>query len=113
MTEELQTYLLGQCWQWMLPEEHRALKRSGFTKDREESTRKMALTHPMMEKMYGFTDDKTNALAALSKEQLNRVIAERLLKDLGDDILNLCPRCEKLARTPLAKQCRHCGFDWH
>lgn len=66
-----------------------------------------------MERMYGFTDDKTNALAALGKEQLNRIIAERLLKDHGSEILNTCPRCEKLARTPLAKQCRHCGFDWH
>lgn len=97
----------------MLPEELRALKRSGFTKDGEESTRKAALTFPQMEAAYGFTDEKTNALAALSKEKLNLAIAERLMKDHGNKILNTCPRCEKLARTPLAKQCRHCGFDWH
>lgn len=27
--------------------------------------------------------------------------------------LNLCPRCKKIARTPQAKQCRFCFFDWH
>lgn len=27
--------------------------------------------------------------------------------------LNLCPKCGKIARTPLAKQCRFCFYDWH
>ncbi|WP_312825803.1 hypothetical protein [Epilithonimonas sp.] len=26
---------------------------------------------------------------------------------------NNCPQCGKLARTPLAKQCRFCGNNWH
>jgi hypothetical protein len=32
--------------------------------------------------------------------------------DHGIDIINTCPQCGQLARTPLAKQCRHCGHDW-
>lgn len=24
-----------------------------------------------------------------------------------------CPRCNGKLRTGLARQCRHCGFDWH
>jgi hypothetical protein len=40
--------------------------------------------------------------------------AARILEDHGDDVfLNFCPRCRELARTPTAKQCRFCGFDWH
>lgn len=27
--------------------------------------------------------------------------------------LNLCPKCNKIARTPWAKQCRFCRHDWH
>lgn len=27
--------------------------------------------------------------------------------------LNNCPKCNKLARTPYARQCRHCGHSWH
>ncbi|MCX6180413.1 MAG: hypothetical protein NT150_00605 [Bacteroidetes bacterium] len=36
-----------------------------------------------------------------------------LLEHAQKVFLNLCPRCNKLARTPQAKQCRHCQFDWH
>jgi len=40
--------------------------------------------------------------------------AERILKDNPDTIyFNLCPLCNKLARTPHARQCRFCGHDWH
>lgn len=40
--------------------------------------------------------------------------AKRIIRDNPNDIfLNICPKCNKLARTPYAKQCRHCGFDWH
>lgn len=31
----------------------------------------------------------------------------------GERLLNLCSRCGRLARTPAARQCRHCGNDWH
>ncbi len=40
--------------------------------------------------------------------------AERILKENSDKVfLNYCPNCGRLARTPQAKQCRFCGFDWH
>ncbi len=40
--------------------------------------------------------------------------AERILKEGQDAVyFNLCPKCKTLARTPLAKQCRECGYDWH
>lgn len=40
--------------------------------------------------------------------------ATRILKDHSCEVfLNCCPQCHGLARTPTAKQCRFCGFDWH
>ena len=37
----------------------------------------------------------------------------RIMKDNSDDIFfNNCPECGKLARTPLAMQCRFCGHSW-
>jgi len=39
---------------------------------------------------------------------------QRILKDhQGEIVLNCCPRCNALARTPRARQCRSCGHDWH
>ena len=113
MTEELKKYLLEQCRDWMLPEEINALHRIGLTEHGEEVTRKTALAEFKMEKVYGFKDDKTNNLVNLGKEKMEIAIAERLLKDSKKEIINNCPKCQKLARTPKAKQCRHCGHNWH
>jgi hypothetical protein len=39
---------------------------------------------------------------------------ERILYDHREQIvLNRCPQCAKLARTPKARQCRFCRHDWH
>jgi hypothetical protein len=47
-------------------------------------------------------------------ERFQLTTAARILRDSADKVLlNYCPRCGKLARTPTAKQCRHCGHDWH
>lgn len=40
--------------------------------------------------------------------------AERIIKDSRDNIhFNNCPKCDELARTPDAKQCRFCVYNWH
>lgn len=40
-------------------------------------------------------------------------ISKRLLSTHPDEIfLNYCPECNRLARTPMAKQCRYCGYNW-
>lgn len=113
MTEELKKYLLEQCRDWMLPEEIRALRRIGLTEHGEQNTREIALKEFKMEKTYGFSDVNTNKLVELGEERLKLKIAERLLKDSRDKIINNCPKCGLLARTPKAKLCRYCGHDWH
>ena len=40
--------------------------------------------------------------------------ATRIFNDnRGKVFINSCPKCGKPARTPLAKQCRHCYHKWH
>jgi hypothetical protein len=39
---------------------------------------------------------------------------DRLLTDHRSEIvMNRCPRCNRLCRTPKARQCFLCGHDWH
>lgn len=112
MTEEEKQYLLDHGAKYKLPEESKALARIDFLKHGIRSW-----VHERyraeIEKAHHTPDEKADALVALGEETLNQIIAERLYKHHRNEILNPCPRCEKLARTPLAKQCRHCGFDWH
>ena len=47
-------------------------------------------------------------------EEFKRKAAEKIIREQSDKIfINNCPNCGRLARTPLAKQCRHCGQNWH
>lgn len=40
--------------------------------------------------------------------------AERIFTEHKSEIaFNCCPRCGALAKTPKARQCRRCRFDWH
>lgn len=41
-------------------------------------------------------------------------LAQSIIRRHGSDIVwNRCPICSGLARTPRARQCRHCFHDWH
>jgi hypothetical protein len=39
---------------------------------------------------------------------------ERIMAECPEKVfLNNCPQCNRLARTPYARQCRYCGYNWH
>jgi hypothetical protein len=97
----------------MLNEEVNALRRLSLTEHGEETTRKHALNSEDPERFFGYRDAATNNLVALGKEAAHLKIALRIYEKHKNEIINLCPKCQKLARTPKAKQCRHCGHDWH
>ena len=47
-------------------------------------------------------------------EEFELNVARRIMKEVPEKVfLNNCPKCSKLARTPFARQCRHCGHSWH
>ena len=46
-------------------------------------------------------------------EQFEIKVASKVISQYKEGIfLNTCERCSRLARTPKAKQCRHCGHSW-
>ena len=47
-------------------------------------------------------------------EEFELNVAKRIIQEAPEKVfLNNCPKCNKLARTPYARQCRHCGYNWH
>lgn len=105
-------YVIKHCQSYHREEEKRALRRYDWdqhTATEEEN----ALITVKEEKLFGFQDHKANELFLMGKESLWEHIAKRILAEHGEEIINLCPKCGALARTPLAKQCRSCFHDWH
>lgn len=50
---------------------------------------------------------------SITNDSFDVLIATKILEKHRDHVyLNHCPKCNQLARTPFAKQCR-CGYGWH
>lgn len=75
--------------------------------------------NPAITEMYKssgwLTDDQTILdLLRNGYDNFELLTAQRILESNdGNVFLNYCANCGRLARTPDAKQCRHCGNDWH
>jgi len=60
------------------------------------------------------TDKEVLALLDGGIDTFRENTAKRISSDHKEVLdFNYCPKCNKLARTPFAKQCRFCGYDWH
>ena len=60
------------------------------------------------------SDPEALSLLADGVDQFWRRVRDRILRDHGDRVvLNYCPRCGGLAKTPKAQQCHWCFHDWH
>jgi hypothetical protein len=60
------------------------------------------------------TDPEALALMTHGLEPFRLAVRERILRDHPDKVvLNYCPKCGGLARTPKARQCQWCFHDWH
>jgi len=47
-----------------------------------------------------------------SKEFYSKTAKRIASENKGSVFFNECPNCQKLARTPKARLCRHCGNKW-
>lgn len=60
------------------------------------------------------SDPEITRLLELGYEVFEQNVFTRIMVEVPQKVFfNNCPKCNKLARTPYAKQCRHCGYSWH
>jgi hypothetical protein len=58
-------------------------------------------------------DENVLKLLANGYGNFQVTVATRIWNEHKDELkLNLCPKCNKIARTPDAKQCRFCFHSW-
>ena len=59
-------------------------------------------------------DPEAEAALAGGVGAFRRRVCRRVLAEHGAEVfVNRCPSCERVVRTPQARQCFWCGFDWH
>jgi hypothetical protein len=65
------------------------------------------------------SDDESPLFVLTPPEEDPRLIRSRIEDRIKYDwqhgklMINRCPNCDRIGLTPLAKQCRWCGHDWH
>lgn len=111
MEQELKGYLIDKCRDWMFPEEIEALDQLTLSQLEQDHLIHSPIAYRRIEVIYGINCKRMEQLMLLGKEKLEEFIATRLLNE-HKEVLNNCPVCRRLARTPKTKQCRHCEHRW-
>jgi hypothetical protein len=112
MDQELVDYIINHYSHFFSLREAAAYKHS-FAAEKAGNFKSQELKDRIMHDL-GTNDKDILELLDNGFQEFKRRSAEKILKTHPDEVLiNLCPKCGRLARTPQAKQCRHCGYDWH
>ncbi|WP_185151030.1 hypothetical protein [Chryseobacterium panacisoli] len=60
------------------------------------------------------SDPEATNLLENGYEIFKQNIVKRIMSETPEKVFfNNCPKCNKLARTLYAKQCRYCEYSWH
>ena len=105
---ELENYIYEYCSKFRTVNEALAAKTLIYN-PYSESMRAMMAKH-------GWLSDDPVVLQMIADgyEAFKGRTVRRIWADHRHELsLNLCPVCGKIARTPFARQCRFCGYDWH
>jgi len=68
----------------------------------------------MLRERWVSSDPEVRTLLANGPDEFMKSVCDRILREHPDKVyFNYCPKCQSLARTPMAKQCPKCFYDWH
>ena len=76
---------------------------------------KIQKLHEFLESLDGHVDDDDvyTAFRTPYEQRIANAMARVLAEHRAEIIENRCPKCSRLVRTPAARQCLWCGYDWH
>jgi tRNA U34 2-thiouridine synthase MnmA/TrmU len=73
-----------------------------------------AMAQVLNEKWGRVADPEIETALADGAEAFRRRVCHRVLREYSAELyINHCPKCNRVVRTPKAKQCFWCGYDWH
>lgn len=111
MDKEKVIYIVNYFSNLMTDDEKLALKYHIYTYKSSENPK---MRNMMIKKGWINSDPGIVNFLKDGYEEFELNIAKRIMTDTPEKVFfNDCSKCGKLTRTPYAKQCRYCGFDWH
>jgi hypothetical protein len=114
MTVEVANYIIKYYFDLLSVQQKAALKHHRHALKLNNMPQN-EIRQQLYEKFNWLADDP-KVLSFLDEGYINFILncAHQILKDYPDQVyINFCPQCHKLARTPNAKQCRWCEYNWH
>ncbi len=110
-------YLSRHKRDFMTPLEIRA-DNLGMLREKAISSKSERIRKEILQTFEAMADEEAVSLIGENLADLvafRERIAERIRSDAvnGRLKLNRCPSCSRIARTPNARQCVWCGYDWH
>jgi hypothetical protein len=73
-----------------------------------------AMAWVMKQKFGRVGDPEIDAALHEGSDAFLQRVCRRALAEFGSSVfINRCPRCNRVVRTPRARQCFWCGYDWH
>jgi hypothetical protein len=109
--KETANYIKNYFSNLMTDDEKLALKYHMYTYKTEDNPKMRKL---MVEKGWISEQPEIQKFLKNGYDDFELKIALRIITEsAGKVFFNNCPKCKKLARTPYARQCRHCGHAWH
>jgi rubrerythrin len=110
--DELTKYIFDWCPKLLTIEERKA-RNHLISLQKIEKAESEGIKNAI-ERNWLSTDGNVLKLLENGEEKFYKKVIERVLRDNPNrDFLNLCPKCNALARTPEAKQCPKCFYSWH
>ena len=111
MDKETIYYIITYFSNLMTNHEKLALKSQMFTyKTSDNPEMRKILT----KRNWISSDPEITSLLQNGYDEFELNVAQRIMIENPEKVFfNNCPQCNRLARTPYAKQCRHCGYSWH
>ncbi|WP_330746277.1 hypothetical protein [Chryseobacterium sp. CP-77] len=111
MDRETIDYIIRYFSKLMTKDEALALNHHMYTLKSSENTR---MRNIMIERGWINSDPEVTQLLEHGYDVFEQNVVTRIMKETPEKVFfNNCPKCHKLARTPRAKQCRYCGYNWH
>ena len=105
----LETY-----WTWFMTDFEKRCHILGVRRAKALLGRSSDLSRRVQAEWEGADEEVRSALDS-GVPEFERRTRDRVLGAFRDGILviNRCPECRRVVRTPLTRQCLWCGHDWH